>query len=141
MTLIRQQCYRNLFLPLLICLGSFGCALSSTVTASNVDKPVLVGHVKKIKGERGGKLGEPVAMFNIEAEQLSDTLRADYSIRQTEGSNKFDVELLRIAENNPDGQIVIKDLYLGSYNFNYIFAWKTKAWIGMNGFVYKPSPK
>lgn len=109
----------------IVLLGLIGCGtLPVTVATSNATKPVLVGKVTKIKGEPQVAMGEQLADFHVEAVNSRKTrVQGDYAVstHSTEGANKFDVELLSLASEKPEGTPVITGISVGGHKSEALF--------------------
>lgn len=118
-----------------------GCASQSVVGTQNFTSPVMVGPVANVKGEKINKHGKKIADFDIETQNVKSMTSGSYGnaardYTKVEGSNKFDVELLK-ATTDPKNKVVVNKVRVGSSYLYLLFGFTDKIWAGIQGDIYE----
>lgn len=117
-------------------------SVSSIITAKNVTSPVIIGPVKNINGKPFNIYQNKLYYYPFSAEIMESFLVSQsqnnnvyYTRTQKfkEGSNKADVEILKIAKKYDT--IIVYEVFLGSISIWYLFGNYDKAFVGINGII------
>ncbi len=118
-----------------------GCTtVSSAARTANVTFPVCVGPVAAVRSNARVALGAPLERFDIQTENYSRFMVGEdgssYEASK-EGSNKFDVELLKMAR--PSDKVAVHRIYFGAYLGGIVFpTWhQENVWTGIEGATYR----
>lgn len=120
-----------------------GCAtMSTTTSAKNMTRPVMVGPVQYVKSDKKTPLYKKQE-FDITVENSVVTsggqhYQSTYITR--ESSEKIDAELMRKLE-SPQDKVVVENLFLKSARACFIVFCNTKIdYSGIEGGIYSATP-
>ncbi len=140
---IKKYAIKGLFLFFMVAFLSGCSSLTTTTTAKNVTRPVMLGSVQYVKSNKKITLYKKND-FDIMVENSEVTSGGRYN--QTthivrEGAEKIDAELMRKLD-SPKDKIVVDILYVKSARacFLGVFCGSRVDYSGIEGGIYSTTP-